>query len=106
MPFAGFVALAETARLEKHVKNKLAVAADHFNRDYKKGFQFLQVNAPCLSQLRDKKHAQGCCDGCSLMLTQVRLLSGCMFWAGQVVCHALSAPARPGSAAASATQVE
>lgn len=43
MSSAGFVALAETARLEKHVKNKLAVAADHFNRDYKKGFQFLQV---------------------------------------------------------------
>ncbi len=28
---------------EKHAKNRLAVAADHFNRDYKKGFQFLQV---------------------------------------------------------------
>ena len=53
MPSAGFVALAETARLEKLVKNKLAVAADHFNRDYKKGFQFLQVNGLCLTQLRD-----------------------------------------------------
>jgi len=29
--------------LEKHAKLRLAVAADHFNRDYKKGFQFLQV---------------------------------------------------------------
>lgn len=29
--------------LEKHAKSRLAVAADHFNLDYKKGFQFLQV---------------------------------------------------------------
>lgn len=29
--------------LEKHAKLRLAVAADHFNRDYKKGFQFLRV---------------------------------------------------------------
>ena len=86
---AGFVALAETARLEKHVKNKLAVAADHFNRDYKKGFQFLQVNASCLSQLRDRRHAQGCCGGCSLMLTQVTNLSGCISWPGRAACHAL-----------------
>lgn len=34
---------AETALLEKHLKTKLAVAADHFNRDYRKGFQYLQV---------------------------------------------------------------
>ena len=32
-----------TILLEKHAKSRLAVAADHFNRDYKKGFQFLQV---------------------------------------------------------------
>ena len=83
MPSAGFVELAETARLEKHVKNKLAVAADHFNRDYKKGFQFLQVKAPCSSQLRDNRHAQGCCDGRPLMLTQVGHLSGCILWPGQ-----------------------
>ena len=38
------LAVMETARVEKHVKNRLAVAADHFNRDYKKGFQFLQVS--------------------------------------------------------------
>ncbi len=37
------LAVMETARVEKHVKSRLAVAADHFNRDYKKGFQFLQV---------------------------------------------------------------
>ena len=47
------LAVMETARVEKHVKNRLAVAADHFNRDYKKGFQFLQVcnlllRLPCL----------------------------------------------------------
>ena len=40
---AKLLAVMETARVEKHVKSRLAVAADHFNRDYKKGFQFLQV---------------------------------------------------------------
>jgi hypothetical protein len=33
----------ETALVEKHLKTKLAVAADHFNRDYRKGIQYLQV---------------------------------------------------------------
>ncbi|KAL0041048.1 hypothetical protein WJX77_003321 [Trebouxia sp. C0004] len=37
------LAVMETARVEKHVKSRLGVAADHFNRDYKKGFQFLQT---------------------------------------------------------------
>eukprot|EP00884_Botryococcus_braunii_P022699 jgi/Botrbrau1/9112/Bobra.0305s0016.2 len=32
----------ETALVEKHLKTKLAVAADHFNRDYRKGIQYLQ----------------------------------------------------------------
>ena len=36
-------ALTVAARHEKYVKGKLSVAADHFNRDYKKGFQYLQV---------------------------------------------------------------
>ena len=36
--------MTETALLEKWVKNRLAAAAEHFNRDYKKGFQFLQVH--------------------------------------------------------------
>ncbi|DBA68573.1 TPA: hypothetical protein ACH3X2_013515 [Trebouxia sp. C0005] len=40
---AKLLAVMETARVEKHVKSRLAVAADHFNRDYKKGFQFLQT---------------------------------------------------------------
>lgn len=35
----------ETALVEKHLKTKLAVAADHFNRDYRKGFQYLQVRS-------------------------------------------------------------
>ncbi|EIE18029.1 Sec7-domain-containing protein, partial [Coccomyxa subellipsoidea C-169] len=35
-------AAAAAVLREKHAKNRLAVAADHFNRDYKKGFQFLQ----------------------------------------------------------------
>jgi len=34
------------ARLEKHLKGRLAAAAEHFNRDHKKGFQYLQVSAP------------------------------------------------------------
>jgi hypothetical protein len=39
-------ALIETALLEKILKNKLALAAEHFNRDYKKCFQYLQVPIP------------------------------------------------------------
>ena len=38
-------ALALAARVEKQVKQRLTVAADHFNRDYRKGFQYLQVSA-------------------------------------------------------------
>lgn len=37
--------LIETALLEKLLKSKLSVAAEHFNRDYKKGFQYLQARA-------------------------------------------------------------
>ena len=36
-------AAADAALAEKAAKARLALAADHFNRDYKKGFQFLQV---------------------------------------------------------------
>ena len=42
-PADGASALTTAARHEKFVKGKLSVAADHFNRDYKKGFQYLQV---------------------------------------------------------------
>ena len=28
---------------ERHMKRKLVVAVDHFNKDHKKGLQFLQV---------------------------------------------------------------
>lgn len=41
----GDSALALTARAEKQVKQRLTVAADHFNRDYRKGFQYLQVRS-------------------------------------------------------------
>jgi len=34
---------AETAAFEKGLKQRVALAVDHFNKDYKKGFQFLQV---------------------------------------------------------------
>lgn len=43
-PDAADSALALTARVEKQVKQRLTVAADHFNRDYRKGFQYLQVH--------------------------------------------------------------
>lgn len=33
---------ADIVRCEKYFKGRLTVAADHFNRDPKKGFQFLQ----------------------------------------------------------------
>ncbi|EFN55517.1 hypothetical protein CHLNCDRAFT_133932 [Chlorella variabilis] len=33
---------AEAARVEKYLKGRLAAAAEHFNRDQKKGFQYLQ----------------------------------------------------------------
>lgn len=39
-------ALAAGARREKAVKQRLIVAADHFNRDYRKGLQYLQVFYP------------------------------------------------------------
>lgn len=32
-----------SAVYEKHLKLKVALAVDHFNKDHKKGFQFLQV---------------------------------------------------------------
>jgi hypothetical protein len=36
---------AETAAFEKGLKQRVMLAVDHFNKDYKKGFQFLQVRA-------------------------------------------------------------
>ncbi len=35
---------ARGAFVERRAKAKLALAAEHFNRDYKKGFQYLQVD--------------------------------------------------------------
>lgn len=35
--------LVRMAAVEKRLKQKAALAADHFNKDYKKGFQYLQV---------------------------------------------------------------
>lgn len=40
---------AQTAMFEKGVKTKALLAVDHFNKDYKKGFQFLQVGCCGLS---------------------------------------------------------
>lgn len=46
---------AETAAFEKGLKQRVMLAVDHFNKDYKKGFQFLQVRigAMYLSNVRD-----------------------------------------------------
>ncbi|KAL4436787.1 hypothetical protein ABPG75_003926 [Micractinium tetrahymenae] len=41
-PAGAELAPAELARSEKFLKGKLAAAAEHFNRDQKKGFQYLQ----------------------------------------------------------------
>ena len=49
MPPSEGQSVAAVALLEKHAKTRLAVAAAHFNRDYKKGFQFLQVPHPVTS---------------------------------------------------------
>jgi hypothetical protein len=38
---------AETAAFEKGLKQRVMLAVDHFNKDYKKGFQFLQVRTLC-----------------------------------------------------------
>ena len=51
VPHSSGQSVATVALLERHAKTRLAVAADHFNRDYKKGFQFLQVR-PGLAQIR------------------------------------------------------
>jgi hypothetical protein len=47
--------LAVSARMEKQVKQRLTVAADHFNRDYRKGFQYCQV-CSLLVQLANFTH--------------------------------------------------
>lgn len=35
--------LSKTVRLEKAIKASISVAADHFNKDFKKGFQYMQA---------------------------------------------------------------
>ena len=37
--------VAEAARAEKYLKGRLTTAAEHFNRDQKKGFSYLQASA-------------------------------------------------------------
>lgn len=44
----GQSSVADMARLEKHLKGRLAAAAEHFNRDQKKGLQYLQVCVLCV----------------------------------------------------------
>lgn len=43
---AAAAAAAELAAFEKGLKQRVMLAVDHFNKDYKKGFQFLQVSCP------------------------------------------------------------
>jgi brefeldin A-resistance guanine nucleotide exchange factor 1 len=40
---AAAVAATQSAVFEKGLKQRVALAVDHFNKDYKRGFQFLQV---------------------------------------------------------------
>lgn len=40
---AAAASAAEVAAFEKGLKQRVMLAVDHFNKDYKKGFQFLQV---------------------------------------------------------------
>jgi hypothetical protein len=56
---------AETARAEKYLKGRLAAAADHFNRDQKKGFQYLQTLRLLPTQLDPASIARflRCCPG-------------------------------------------
>ena len=58
-PAHGLSPLAAAARYEKYVKGKLSVAADHFNRDYKKGFQYLQVTWSGAETLAAARSATG-----------------------------------------------
>ena len=44
LPSGSDASPAELARVEKFLKGRLAAAAEHFNRDSKKGFQFLQAS--------------------------------------------------------------
>jgi hypothetical protein len=43
LSLAAAATAAEVAAFEKGLKQRLMLAVDHFNKDYKKGFQFLQV---------------------------------------------------------------
>lgn len=43
LPAGAAPTYAELARVEKFLKGRLAAAAEHFNRDSKKGFQYLQA---------------------------------------------------------------
>jgi hypothetical protein len=47
------------AGFEWQLKQRAALAVEHFNKDYKKGFQFLQVRA--LGARSDVKRSLGCC---------------------------------------------
>jgi hypothetical protein len=43
LSLAAAATAAEVAAFEKGLKQRVMLAVDHFNKDYKKGFQFLQV---------------------------------------------------------------
>lgn len=64
-PAGGERAPAELARAEKFLKGKLAAAAEHFNRDQKKGFQYLQSLKLLPSSLEPSVVARflRCCPG-------------------------------------------
>lgn len=62
-PAGGERAPAELARAEKFLKGKLAAAAEHFNRDQKKGFQYLQARRKLRPQRRERHRGRGAFGG-------------------------------------------
>lgn len=63
--------MIETAILEKLLKNRLAIAAEHFNRDYKKGFLYLQA--------RPESCSHGCKNPASQEFCVAQLSPSCVF---------------------------
>lgn len=57
---------AEVARVEKFLKGRLAAAAEHFNRDQKKGFQYLQARCACCAWGACCQRLLWACPGCLL----------------------------------------
>ncbi len=55
-------AAARVAAFEKGLKLRCALAVEHFNKDYKKGFQFLQVRMEIQRMLSSRQDIDACCE--------------------------------------------